>query len=88
MPCYHVDVGGMPAIICGKLGPHCIRCRRPGAFQCDYPVGERGRTCDAYLCAEHAHQIGPDRHLCPLHLTVHSRERFSRTPTMQQDLPL
>lgn len=48
------------------------RCRAISTFACDWPV-EDG-TCDAPLCPEHAHAIGPDRHLCPLHLRMH-RER-------------
>lgn len=32
---------------------------------CDFNVG--GVTCDTPLCADHAHEVGPDRHLCPIH---------------------
>lgn len=33
---------------------------------CDFPMPSGG-TCDMPLCVEHAHEAGPDRHLCPTH---------------------
>lgn len=42
------------------------RCCAISTFLCDWPTADGG-TCDAPLCPEHAHPIGPDRHLCPLH---------------------
>lgn len=42
------------------------RCCAVSVYLCDHELDEGG-TCDAPLCAEHATQIGPDRHLCPLH---------------------
>lgn len=45
------------------------RCRAMSTFLCDWPV--EGGTCDAPLCPEHAHQVGPDRHLCPIHFALH-----------------
>jgi hypothetical protein len=48
------------------------------SFLCDHPVGDEGKTCDMPLCAEHAHAIGSDRHLCP----KHKRERADRTPEL------
>jgi hypothetical protein len=48
-------------------------CLAPGEFLCDGPPPpERARdihgtgTCDRSLCAAHAHQVGPNRHLCPV----------------------
>ncbi len=37
---------------------------------CDWEL-EDGRTCDAPLCPDHANEIGPDKHLCGLHLALH-----------------
>lgn len=49
---------------------HEQRCRGISSFLCDWPVD--GGTCDAPLCAEHAHQVGRDRHYCPTHAALHS----------------
>jgi hypothetical protein len=43
-----------------------VRCMAISTFLCDWPV--EGGTCDAPLCAEHATEVGKDRHLCPVHL--------------------
>lgn len=43
------------------------RCMAISSIQCDWKL-EDGKTCDAPLCAEHAHAIGPDMHLCAQHL--------------------
>ena len=73
MNCTHIALpGGGFAIVCGRDGrsrpaPRCRWCvSRPGAFQCDWKLGN-GRTCDKHVCAEHAFEAGPDRHLCPEH---------------------
>jgi hypothetical protein len=42
------------------------RCLAPSSFLCDYAL-PNGKTCDAPLCAEHAQEISPDRHLCQRH---------------------
>jgi hypothetical protein len=35
---------------------------------CDWKVkGKRSGTCDAPICAQHALQVGPDKHLCREH---------------------
>jgi hypothetical protein len=36
---------------------------------CDWPVGDK--TCDMPLCLEHATEVGPDRHYCPVHMAKH-----------------
>ena len=41
-------------------------CDREGLYLCDWPMG-RGKTCDLPLCPGHAREIGEDRHLCPIH---------------------
>jgi len=71
----HMKLGGpkskWPKPCCARIPAQ----GRPGTFQClaistiacDWQL-EDGGTCDAPLCAEHAHEIGPDLHLCPIHL--------------------
>lgn len=69
MPCYTLKTeDGGTMFICGKFGPHCRGgCGAPGdEFLCDYPIG-KGKTCDAPLCADHAHEVAPDVHYCPGH---------------------
>ena len=52
--------------ICGDLGAHCHRCAGVGDFLCDFPVGD-GKTCDAPMCEQHAHEIGIELHYCQAH---------------------
>lgn len=69
MPCYsRIDENGQRLFLRGRLGPQCShpRCRWIGEFLCDFPV-EGGGTCSAPMCADHAHQVGPDQHCCRLH---------------------
>ena len=49
-----------------------VQCRAISSILCDWPV--EGGTCDAPLCVDHAHAIGPDRHLCGLHFALHGGE--------------
>lgn len=42
------------------------RCMAISSILCDWK-NEDGQTCDAPLCPGHAHEIGPDKHLCALH---------------------
>lgn len=43
-----------------------MRCCGISTLLCDHQLDD-GTTCDAPLCAEHAVEIGPDKHLCPRH---------------------
>ena len=56
-----------PAPCCAPIELDDIkqRCMAISGVLCDFEL-ESG-TCDAPLCEEHAHQVGPDRHLCPRH---------------------
>ena len=47
----------------------CGECSDFADYLCDWPMG-RGETCDHRLCEAHAHPIGEDRHLCPVHARV------------------
>jgi hypothetical protein len=61
---------GSSAIICGMRGrkqKYCA-CGRAAHLLCDWKVREKkSGTCDAPICPSHAKQVGPDKHLCPLH---------------------
>lgn len=72
----HVKFGGKlkrnpPAPCCARIlasvnGEQLeTRCMAISSLLCDWPVD--GRTCDAPLCEQHAHQVGPDRHYCRAH---------------------
>ena len=70
MSCEHIQLpNGGVAIICGMRGRRKFcACGRACAFECDWKVREKkSGTCDAPICAQHAKQVGPDKHLCPLH---------------------
>lgn len=56
-----------PAPCCARveIDGRAQRCMAISSLLCDWPVD--GGTCDAPLCAEHAHQVGPDRHYCRAH---------------------
>lgn len=56
------DPCGSRVLIAGKEQP----CMVASDYLCDGPdtTGQRS-TCDAPLCAAHAHKIGRNRHLCP-----------------------
>ena len=66
MPCqpFTLPSGGRGFICSRTPRPRC-QCGKPSEFQCDAPKGKR--TCSRHLCAQHATQTGPDRHLCPDH---------------------
>ena len=86
MTCHFVKLpGGGRAIICTpRQRGHTCRCRvgdrhssrlclAAATYQCDWPQG-RG-TCDRYLCGRCAHEIEPDKHLCPLHARLYGELR-------------
>jgi hypothetical protein len=62
--------GGGRAIVrySGRRLPRCEMpgCRRPAERQCDYPIAA-GKTCDRYLCRDHAVRQGRNRDFCPDH---------------------
>jgi len=43
-----------------------MRCCVISSYLCDWQLLDGG-TCDAPLCVDHAQEVGPDRHLCPIH---------------------
>lgn len=90
MNCRHVNLGGQPAIICGDfhdLTPKC-QCGGPGEFMCDWKLSKGtpavpGATCDRRICAAHAKEVAPQKHLCPEHQGTYARwqaQRVARRP--------
>lgn len=66
----HLNLSGRakstkPCVATIELEGKACRCMAISTILCDWPV--EGGTCSAPLCEEHAHQVGPDRHLCPIH---------------------
>lgn len=68
MPCSYVKLPGGGVAIVKHAAPRRRKCDcgAYSAFQCDWKMGGE-KTCDRHLCAEHALQVGPDKHLCPDH---------------------
>jgi len=68
MPCYVKKLPDGNMFMCGDLGPHCVHpdCMDASDNLCDYPVGN-GLTCDAPICEDHSHEIGPNLHYCEAH---------------------
>ena len=60
---------GDSLLVCGlrAFRKYCA-CGRHADFLCDWKVPSRkSGTCDAPICAHHAKQVAPGKHLCPLH---------------------
>jgi hypothetical protein len=57
------------ALICGpRQKKRYCACGRPADLLCDWKVkSKKSGTCDLPICAKHAKQVGPDKHLCPQH---------------------
>lgn len=69
MGCDHIKVpGGGAAIVCTRaVRRHkCCACHLAGGFQCDWKLSET-KTCDRFICPEHALKVAPNKHLCPEH---------------------
>jgi len=80
MPCDRVTLpGGFSAIVCtrGRRPHRCTACHLAGGFQCDWKIAP-GKTCDAYLCAEHAKEVAPGKHLCPGHVEAYAQWKAQR----------
>lgn len=69
MTCRPVTAGGLPAIVCGRIPVKRCACSVEAGFLCDWKKGG-GMTCDKPLCAEHATEVSPGKHLCPEHAKV------------------
>lgn len=60
---------GSVGIICGaRRKRQFCACGRECEFLCDWKVSaKKSGTCDAPICRQHAKQVAPEKHLCPLH---------------------
>lgn len=47
------------------------------AYECDWKLGG-GKTCDKPICAGHAQQVGPNKHLCPDHQVAYVEWKAKR----------
>jgi hypothetical protein len=68
--CEHIDLpGGDHAIICGlRAFKKFCACGRRADLLCDWKVSARkSGTCDKPICAAHALEVAPGKHLCPEH---------------------
>jgi hypothetical protein len=45
----------------------CQWCTKLHEYLCDHRARPKGRRCSKKLCADHAHQVGDDEHMCPDH---------------------
>lgn len=55
-------------IVCGLPKRKFCACGRPADYLCDWKVAAKeSGTCDRPICAAHAKQVAPGKHLCPEH---------------------
>ena len=77
MTCEHIVVDGVHAIVCtsGRRRKLC-GCGAAGTLLCDWRVGRtksgKPKTCDRPICAAHAQEVAPDKHLCPEHQVAYA----------------
>jgi hypothetical protein len=65
--------GGGFGIICGGHRRKYCACGRAADLLCDWKVrGRKSGTCDRPVCRQHAHQVGPDKHLCQEHTKAYA----------------
>lgn len=73
MPWYRMPVGGVVHINVGqgwrRKAPPCCECGWISSLLCDWKVN--GRSCDRPICPTHAFEVGPDKHLCPVHVEAY-----------------
>lgn len=71
MACDRIKLDGAPlgmAIVCsrGRRAYRCCACTLVAALQCDWKL-TKTRTCDAFICPDHALEVAPGKHICPEH---------------------
>lgn len=86
----HVKLSGSaksraPAPCCARVpssedGKPEVRCMAISSILCDALID--GGTCDAPLCEQHAHAVGVDRHLCPIHAGQQAAFERPRQPEL------
>jgi hypothetical protein len=68
--CEHININGQDVIVCGvRVTAKYCECGHRGIFLCDWKIrrGEKLSTCDKPICARHAKEVAPGKHLCPEH---------------------
>lgn len=67
--------GGGWAIVCGKRRHvNCRWCTKPHTLLCDWKMPQhKDGTCSAPMCAEHAVEVAPEKHLCALHKAAYDQ---------------
>lgn len=93
MTCERIPMpGGLTAIVCrgrGRRPKKCAWCSEASLFQCDWKMSAGG-TCDLHLCADHALEVGPEKHLCPTHqraFEAWQAKRAERQPELLLEAP-
>lgn len=68
MPCYPVKMagGGVALVRTSGRRYRCCACTLVASLQCDWKVSKT-KTCDRYICPEHAQEVAPNKHFCPEH---------------------
>lgn len=74
-----------PCVAKAGVGEQLRQCCDISAYLCDWPADE-DHTCDAPLCAAHAHQVGRNRHYCPTHF--HQAQQLDAQPGQPAQLGL
>jgi hypothetical protein len=83
--CEHLNIDGAHVIICGarRKQQYCA-CGRACEFLCDWKVsGKLSGTCDKPICAHHAKQVAPQKHLCPEHQQAFESWKVKHPPAQQ-----
>jgi len=78
MPCQHVKIDGVSAIVCGpRTRRRKCACGRPSSRLCDWKIrGKKSGTCDKPLCDRCARQPAPEKDLCPEHAAEWDKRCF------------
>lgn len=70
MPCTHVRIGSVAAIVCTPTR-RCRSCGKRADLLCDWKVPtKRSGTCDAPICASCTTSPAADKDLCRVHAEV------------------
>lgn len=85
--CEHLNIDGQHVIVCGlRRKRQFCACGLAADFLCDWKVSaKKSGTCDAPICRRHAKQVGPAKHLCPLHQRMYD-DWQKRHPSPQGSL--
>jgi len=76
---------GTSFIVCGmRSNRRYCACGRKAEILCDWKVeGKKSGTCDKPICAQHAKQVAPGKHLCPEHQRQWEEWKVKHPPKQQ-----